>query len=248
MSQLPAEFFLLSSAAYIRYSGTVTDTTMGRSNARVKRKRPYDSTSRRRQAERTRALILDAALRLFLTAGYATTTIAAIAAAAGVSVETIYKSFGSKPALVRALSDRALAGAGPRPAYERSDEMRAQETDPHKIIDNWGTLTTEVAPLVSPIHLVVRAAAEADPDLARLRDDIEAARLERMTVNARHLHDAGHLRPGVSLAAAADVLWTYSSPELYELLVLRRGWSTKRYGKFVADAMIAELLPANTSG
>jgi AcrR family transcriptional regulator len=216
---------------------------MGRSTARVKRKRAYDSTGRQRQAEQTRASILDTAQRLFLDDGYAVTTIAGIAAAAGVSVETIYKSFGSKPGLVRALRDRGLAGAGPRPAYERSDEMRARERDPRKIIANWGTLTTEVAPRVSPLLLVVRAAAEADPDLAPVWDEIEADRLDRMTVNARHLYDAGHLRPGITLEAAADVLWTYSSPELYELLVLRRGWSLERYGQFVADAMIAALLP-----
>jgi hypothetical protein len=121
--------------------------------------------------------------------------------------------------------------------------MRAREPDPRKIIANWGTLTTEVAPRVSPLLLVVRAAAKADPDLAPVWDEVEADRLERMTVNARHLRDAGHLRPGITLEAAADVLWTYSSPELYELLVLRRGWSLERYGQFVADAMIAALLP-----
>ena len=63
-----------------------------------------------------------------------------------------------------------------------------------------------------------------------------------MTDNARRLRDAGHLRTGISLAQAADILWTYSSPELYELLILRRGWAPKRYGTFVAEAMIAALL------
>ena len=64
----------------------------------------------------------------------------------------------------------------------------------------------------------------------------------RMTENARRLQRAGHLRPGISIARAADVLWTYSAPELYELLVLRRGWPLRRYGRFVADAMIDALL------
>ena len=49
----------------------------------------------------------------------------------------------------------------------------------------------------------------------------------------------------MTLDAATDVLWTYSSPELYELLVLRRGWSVERYGRFIADAMIAALLPTS---
>jgi AcrR family transcriptional regulator len=216
---------------------------MERSRAHVKTKRLYDSAGRRRRAERNRATILDTAQRLFLDDGYAATTIAAIAAEAEVSVETIYKSFGGKTGLVRALRDRGLAGEGPRPAPERSDEMRTRETDPRKIIANWGTLTIEVAPRVSPILLVVRAAAEADPELAELRDEMEADRLRRMTTNARHLHGAGYLREGITLKAATDILWTYSSPELYELLVLRRRWSTDRYGRFIAEAMIAALLP-----
>jgi len=67
-------------------------------------------------------------------------------------------------------------------------------------------------------------------------------RLRRMTDNARRLRDNGHLRPGITLAHAADVLWTYSSAELYELLVIRRGWSPETYGRFVAEAMIKALL------
>jgi hypothetical protein len=69
-----------------------------------------------------------------------------------------------------------------------------------------------------------------------------------MTVNARALSEAGHLRPGITVAQAADILWTYSSPELYELLVLSRGWPAEHYGHFVAQAMIAALLPPPAPG
>jgi hypothetical protein len=94
-----------------------------------------------------------------------------------------------------------------------------------------------------PVLLLVRQAAASDPELARLQQEMDAARLTRMTHNAQTLLKGGHLRQGMTLDAAADVLWTYSSPELYELLVLRRDWSVQRYGAFIADAMIAELLP-----
>jgi hypothetical protein len=60
--------------------------------------------------------------------------------------------------------------------------------------------------------------------------------------NATRLRAGGHLRAGMTIAKAADILWTYSAPELYELVVLRRGWSPARHGRFVADAMIAALL------
>ncbi|MBO0814322.1 MAG: hypothetical protein J2P30_04100 [Actinobacteria bacterium] len=64
-----------------------------------------------------------------------------------------------------------------------------------------------------------------------------------MRLDARGLHDAGHLRPGITVAQAADILWAYSSAELYELLVLRRGWPAGRYGDFVARSMTAAMLP-----
>ena len=90
--------------------------------------------------------------------------------------------------------------------------------------------------------MLIRDAAAVDPNVRGLRDELDADRLRRMTDNARRLRDGGHLRDDITLALAADVLWSYSSPELYELLVLRRGWSPTRYGRFVAEAMIAALL------
>ena len=64
-----------------------------------------------------------------------------------------------------------------------------------------------------------------------------------MTMFARALHDDGHLRPGISTNEARDVLWTYNSTELFQLLVIERCWSPKRYGRWVADALTAALLP-----
>lgn len=208
----------------------------------VKPRRSYDSTRRREQARRSRSRVIQAAEEMFLRDGYSSTTVQAIAAAAGVSADTIYKSFGGKPGLVRAIRDRALEGEGPVPAERRSDEIQRRESDPRKIISAWGAFVAELAPRGSPIVLLIRDAAATDPEVRRLRDELDTDRLKRMTDNARRLRDAGHLRPGISLAQAADILWTYSSPELYELLVLRRGWTPERYGRFVAEAMIAALL------
>jgi AcrR family transcriptional regulator len=215
---------------------------MDRNHIDVKPKRRYDSTGRRQQAGRTREAILDVARRLFLGEGYAGTTVAAIAQASNVSVETIYKGFGGKPGLVRAIYERGLQGSGTVPAERRSDAMRSAEPDPRKIIDNWGTFVTEVAPLSAPILLLIRTAAGSDPEMAELREATDRSHLARMEHNARDLHERGLLREGLSLKEARDVLWLYSSPELYELLVVRRGWPIDRYGRFVAEGMAAALL------
>src|SRR5437773_2156667 len=206
--------------------------TMEQKPATVNTRRRYDASGRRERARQTRDLIVSAAEELFRSGGYRATTVAAVAAAAHVSVETIYKGFGGKPGLVRAIVERGLAGEGSIPAEQRSDHIRDTEPDPRQIITAWGTFLTEIAPRTVPILLLARDAAASDPELAATLDHISAARLERMTLNARGLSRAGHLRPGITIAQAADILWTYSSTELYELLVLRRGWTAERYGRF----------------
>ena len=216
--------------------------SMRRKSRTVKVKRTYDASLRQAQARRNRDRIIEMAQRRFLRDGYGPTTISAIAEDADVSVDTVYKSFGGKPGLIRAMGVRALEGTGPVPAEQRSDELQTREPDPRKIISRWGVFVTEIAPLAAPIMLLLRDAAGSNPELRPLLEEVHADRLRRMTDNARRFAAAGHLRPGITVADAANVLWTYSSLELYELLVLRRGMPLKTYARFVADAMIAALL------
>jgi AcrR family transcriptional regulator len=211
--------------------------------ANVKPKRRYDSSGRRAQALRTREAILDAAQRQFLEGGYAATTIAAIAGEAGVSVETIYKAFGGKPGLVRAIYDRGLAGREPVPAFQRADEMRERETDPRTIMRNWATIASEVSAVVSPIARLVRFAAAGDPDMAALLKAHNDIRERRARHHARFLRRRGYLREDLTLAQATDILWTCTSDELYDLMVTQRGWSLPRFARWLADYMIATLLP-----
>jgi AcrR family transcriptional regulator len=208
--------------------------------------RPYNATRRQEQARQTREAILDAARRRFLHDGYSATTIAAIAGEARVSVDTIYKTFGGKPGLVRAIHEKGLAGQGQVHAEARSDALQTTEADPHKVMRGIGKLAAEVAPRVAPIMLLIRDAAVTDPDMAALKSQLDDQRLARMTHNAQNLACAGHLRPGLSIDDAGEIMWAYSSPELYELLVIGRGWSNQRYGAFTTAALTAALLPPET--
>ena len=210
---------------------------------RVKGTRQYDSRGRLAQAQANRRAILDAAERQFLDDGFGATTIAGIAREAGVSVETVYKAFGGKSGLVRALYDRGLEGRGPVAAEQRSDEMRERETDPRTIMRNWGTLAAEVSSVIIPIRLLIRSAAATDPDMAAILVTSDEQRLTRMRHHAQFLADRGYLRQGVTPDQAADILWHCSSAELYEILVLRRHWSLTQFGQFVTEFMITALLP-----
>ena len=73
-------------------------------------KRRYDSPRRREQAAETRRQILAASQRLFERDGYAATSVAAIAAEAGVALKTVYVAFGTKSGVLRALWNVLLRG------------------------------------------------------------------------------------------------------------------------------------------
>ena len=87
--------------------------------------RPYRSTVRAEQAQRTRLAVLRGAKDLLTEHGYEATTVAMVAAAAGVSVDTVYTSVGRKPELAVAVVDMVLGSADePVPSHER-DYVRA---------------------------------------------------------------------------------------------------------------------------
>lgn len=196
-------------------------------------KRAYDASARQEKAKASYDATLDVAERLFLESGYTATTVAAIADAAGVSAATIYKTYGGKAGLVRAVCQRALQGRADVPAETRSNALRSA-TSAQAVVDGWSRLAMEVSSRGSPLFLVLRNAALTDPEAAALYDEFERQRLDRMNDNARFLRDAGFLRDGVSVQQARDVLWMSVAPEVYELLVLRRGWSLTRFGRHVA--------------
>jgi hypothetical protein len=97
-------------------------------------------------------------------------------------------------------------------------------------------------PRAAPVQLLARDAGAADADAAGVYAQTRAEMLHGMTLFARNLHQTGQLQ--VSANEARDLLWTYFSAEVYELLVLERGWSTKRYGRFLADAKARWSRPA----
>ena len=210
----------------------------------VKPRRRYDSTRRQEQARENRRAVLEAAHRIFLERGYAATTVGAIAAAAGVSVETVYKAFGNKPGLVKAVVDVAIVGDDePVPMLQRDLVRRMEaEPDPRRKLTMYGEHLADSAPRRVPVELLVRAAAASDAGAAGVLGELEAERLTGMAFFARDLDEGGHLRTGVSVDEARDVLWTYNSAEVYELLVIGREWTPQRYGRWVANALAAALL------
>ncbi|HSN11783.1 MAG TPA: helix-turn-helix domain-containing protein, partial [Propionibacteriaceae bacterium] len=121
--------------------------------------RRYDSSRRRQKALDSQAEVVARAAELFRDQGFGATTIAQVARAAGVSAEFVYKNFGGKPGLVRAIYARSLLGVGDVPAEQRSDLAQVTAIDGRALMRQFGRFVTEVSPQGSSVYLLIRDAA-----------------------------------------------------------------------------------------
>jgi AcrR family transcriptional regulator len=207
-------------------------------------KRSYDASGRREQAQARRRAVVVAARALFERDGFRPTTIAAVAERAGVSAESIYKGFGTKAALAKAVFDFVIAGDDePVPVWQRSeaDAIRAEPDVRRKLIMYTRGLAARQQ-RSAKVQILIRDGGHTDESLAALWRQLLAERLTGMTMLGRHLIESGQLGEGVELDEVRDILWTYTAVELYELLVLGRGWPLDRYAEWIARAVTAALV------
>jgi AcrR family transcriptional regulator len=212
----------------------------------VKPRRQYDSRRRREQAAQTRRDIEAAAEKLFRERGYVGTSMPAIAAAAGVVVETVYRAFGSKSALFKAVIELALAGGSKRaetpPAERPAIRAVIEETDPRRKLELYAATQPGVHGRSGPLYRVLVAAADSDPELREVLDAMEARRLHGLGGLASQLAERRALRSDMSVENARDVIWTLCSTTVHDLLVRQRGWSAETYQHWLAAALQRLLL------
>lgn len=213
----------------------------------VKPRRPYVSPRRQEQAAQTGRDIVTAAGVLFRDHGYARTSMPDIAASAGVAVETIYRTFGSKAALFRQVIEAAVAGGSTRadiPVEERP-AIRAviEEEDPRRQIELYAATQPGIHRRSGPLLRALREAVAVDQELRALWDEIEAWRLSGQGRVAGMLGERGALRDGLPVEEARDIIWTLCSLGVYDLLVIDRGWTPERYEDWLASTLAASLLP-----
>lgn len=207
-------------------------------------RRRYSSALRAEQAAATRRAVLQAARELFAEKGYAGTGIAAIAARAGVAVDTVYAAAGRKPALLRELVETALSGTDePVPAEQRDYVRRIQaaETAREKLAI-YAAAVAEIGVRMAPVHRALVEASVSDPDCAALRAEIGARRAANMRRFAADLRATGELRPDLPDEEVADIVWSMNAAEYRALLVGERGWTPERFGAWLADAWTRLLL------
>src|SRR5215469_3353278 len=157
--------------------------------AEVTRRR-YHSPTRQRQAEQTRSRILAVARDLFRSAGYASTTVDAIASSAQVSVKTVEAVFGSKRGVLRALVD-PLGSAGP--PRDLIDQIRAA-ADPVDRLELVAKLCRRIYEASQPEFELMRGAAAVVPEIEAVASQIDTDRLTNQARIITYLSKAGRLR------------------------------------------------------
>ncbi|HEX4760633.1 MAG TPA: TetR family transcriptional regulator [Thermoleophilaceae bacterium] len=199
--------------------------------------RAYNSPRRREQAAATRRQILDAAQKLFERQGFGATTMATIASEAGVALKTVYVAFETKSGVLRALWNLLLRGDDEDvPVAERAWYREVlEEPDPAKTLRLNARNARRVKERVGGVLGVIREAAPLDPDIAALWDRIESDFYDNQRTVLCSI--------GLDADAAADVLWTLNHPDVWLLLVGRRGWTPEQWERWFADTACAQLLP-----
>lgn len=196
------------------------------------------------RSRRTRQRIISAATDLFVQDGYLTSTIERIADHAGVAVQTVYYSFGTKRQLLAGALDASVAGdLDSHPlALPWVQQLRA-EPDPVAALEVLTTGAIDIVARAAPIYEVIRAAA-ADPEVAELLADNRRERYLRQRDLVAILKDNGHLRS--DLDQATDTFYALVNEDVFQLLVGERSWDHDRYRRWATAILRQQLLHTET--
>jgi AcrR family transcriptional regulator len=216
-----------------------------KSEKAVKR-RSYDSTRRRAQADENRSAIIRAARDLFIERGYGHTTLGDVARAAGVSVETIYASVGTKAELLHKAWDITVGGDEQDIAFHERPEVLAIRNEPDLVhrLRLHAAFSTRTAQRIAPFQLMVQSAAGADPTAAAMLEEMSRQRLVGIGVMAAEASKTGEL--AVTQEECRDVLWSTTDGMLWHRLVNERGWTNERFAEWLGNVWVDQLVEVSS--
>jgi AcrR family transcriptional regulator len=203
--------------------------------------RPYDASSRRESAARNRAAVLAASRELLFRDGYHRMTVRSVAEQAEVSPETIYKAFGGKPGLMKALWDVTLAGDDQPVAIADRPQMRDvwSAREPAEKLRLWAGFVSGANQRLAALYGLL---AQAGPEVTQMLATTQRERLAGVRALVTHLADSGLLAAGRDPAAAADACWALTGPKLFLDLTADRGWQPGLYEDWLTGMLTANLL------
>jgi AcrR family transcriptional regulator len=204
-----------------------------------KPRRRYQSPQRKARARQTRQRILEAATALLLTGGYAATSIRAIADAANVSVPAVELAFASKPRLLKAAIDLAIAGDDqPVPMLERDWAARALATSTAaELLKVFGSVLQGSMRRSAPLVVAAFELADSDPGMRVVADELAEQRSKTVSWLVDALLERAALRPGFTREAAVDTVWMLMDPVVFQRLSRYRGQTPDGYVAWFAEVV-----------
>ena len=206
----------------------------------------YDNRQRQEAARTTRARIIEAAKAGFLAHGFGGTTIRQFAEDAGVSQETIYKTFGGKAALLKSVYDVTLAGDDEDiPLAGRPEAIAVRDApSPAAAAASYAELAQLISRRIDPLLRVLLGARDTDRALAEFARTIDEERHVGSSFYVRQWERNGWLRDDITVDHAIDTVWALNSPQPRWLL-LDHGWSDEQYTRWLAGLIRRTIFPAD---
>jgi AcrR family transcriptional regulator len=170
-------------------------------------------------------------------------TIEAIAAQAGVAAPTVYAAFGSKTGILVELLDQSTFG----PDYENLVYQARDASEPEMRLRIAAKIARQIHDAASSTLDLLKGAGVVAPQLARLLKDRETKRYKAQEHLIDYLQEHRKLKVGLGRTAARDVLWSFTSRELYRLLVIERAWTSQAYEDWLGDTLLLTLIGENRS-
>lgn len=204
----------------------------------VKDKPRGGALTRKDRALATRRRMTEAAYREFSRRGYARTTVDAVAALAGVAVQTVYFTFHTKAELLQAAYEHAVMGPEPVPPH-LSRWWRAAESAPD-VSTALGYLVAgniEVFERAAPLVWAVHGDEDARPTY-EFNEGLRRDGTEAMLSILAAKHD---LRPGLTDRQGRDIMLTILGPLTYAMLTQELGWTSADYGSWARQALGREI-------
>jgi TetR/AcrR family transcriptional regulator, regulator of autoinduction and epiphytic fitness len=183
---------------------------------------------------------------LFLERGYGATTIEAISEFSEVPPATVYRLFGSKRGILKALLDVSIVGDDEAVAMADRPPVRSLLADPVPTnqLAGFVGVAAQINSRAAAVYRILVSAAASDPDAAALLHELTRQRQEGQRRIARSLSRARALKPRLRERDAGDIIHALLSPEVYGLLVVERGWSPERYGTWLTQTLVDQLVAA----
>src|SRR5258706_7249472 len=175
-------------------------------------RRRYQSRVRTEGARRTQQAIVAMASDLFVERGYASTSLADIATAAGVARPTVFAAFGSKAALLRQVLDQALARDDAPVAVADRPWFRPvwDATTPAAVLDAYAEVCLVIARRAAQLFETVRRAADDAPEAAELWNTLQANRRAGATMIIEQVQKLGGPAQALDTQPATDILWIFN--------------------------------------